>query len=292
LGDGSDFVFSPNFNVGEAWPPSYDELKAEREEPDPYLLFTIRDQNNNVIRKLTTKPKAGINRIKWNLRYAPKNPINLRAPSFYNPFRGRDEGTLVLPGDYTVSLSKSVEGVLSQIAGPVNFKVKSLDNTTLPASNREELIAFQKQTTTLYGSLQALRQTVSEVNNQIRHIKKAIDRAEAPHDELMTDLGKIETEIREVRRQLNSDRVASTLDKDMPLTIGRRIGSITFESFNSTSGPTKTHLDSYKIAIEEFKPLFERVRKIVDQGMKNLENKLEELGAPYTPFRVTDFTNR
>lgn len=78
----------------------------------------------------------------------------------------------------------------------------------------------------------------------------------------------------------------------MPLTIGSRIGSITFESFNSTSGPTKTHLDSYKIAVEEFKPLFERVRKIVDQGMKNLENKLEELGALYTSFRVTDFTNR
>lgn len=65
--------------------PSYDELKAEQMEADPYLLFTIVNSQGEVVRKLTTKPSKGINRINWDLRHASKEPISLTPPPFYNP---------------------------------------------------------------------------------------------------------------------------------------------------------------------------------------------------------------
>ncbi|MDN5204664.1 glycosyl hydrolase [Fulvivirgaceae bacterium BMA10] len=271
--------------------PDYETLKAEREEDKPYLLFTIKDANNRIVRKLTAKPKTGVNRIKWDLRYASKNPINFSSPSFYNPFAGRDEGTLVAPGTYSVSLSKSVDGVISQIAGPVSFKVKSLNNTSLPAANREELVDFQRKIADLSRSLQGAQRTISEINDQLKHMREAINKAEVPQDEFIADLGAIEKAVREIQRQLNSDPVASTLDIDRPLTVGSRVGFIVYEAFYSTSTPTKTHRDSYAIAVEEFKPLLSQIKKLVREDIRQLQDKLENAGAPYTPYTLPDYTD-
>ena len=48
--------------------PSYDALKAEREEEKPYLLFTIKNATGKVIRKLTKSPSKGVNRIHWGFK--------------------------------------------------------------------------------------------------------------------------------------------------------------------------------------------------------------------------------
>ncbi|MCB0656738.1 MAG: hypothetical protein KDC57_11410, partial [Saprospiraceae bacterium] len=41
------------------------------------------------------------------------------------------------------TLSKSENGVITPLAGPVEIEVKALNNTTLPATDREALVAFQ-----------------------------------------------------------------------------------------------------------------------------------------------------
>ena len=57
--------------------PSYNTLMNEQEEPDAYLLFTISDAQGNVVRKIKTDAKKGVNRIVWNFRYTPVTPISL-----------------------------------------------------------------------------------------------------------------------------------------------------------------------------------------------------------------------
>ena len=57
-------------------------------------LFTIKNSNNQVIKKILEKPTKGYNRFHWDLRYEVTSPISFSSPSFYNPFSGR-EGTLV-----------------------------------------------------------------------------------------------------------------------------------------------------------------------------------------------------
>jgi len=52
--------------------PDYENLLKERGEKEPYLLFTIKDTNGNVVRKLTEKPKVGLSRIQWDLSYPSK----------------------------------------------------------------------------------------------------------------------------------------------------------------------------------------------------------------------------
>ena len=57
-----------------------------------------------------------------------------------------------------------------------------------------------------------------------------------------------------------------------------------YEQKYSTASPTVTHLESFKIATEEFVPIKEKIEDLVED-VKNLEKKLKEIGAPYTKGR-------
>jgi len=263
--------------------PSYDDLVAERNEEKPMLWFTIRDGRNNIVRKIEKSPGKGVQRVEWDLRTPSKNPISFGSRGFYNPFAGKEEGTLVAPGKYSVELALWHNGEVSQLAGPVFFNVIPLDNTTMPAENRDALVAFKKEVNELSRALQGTQRALGQLQNELRHIRKAIARIEQPTEILLTDVRNIESELRDIRKGLNGDAVAGTLDIDKPPSISRRVRFVMFEQKYSTSTPTGTHINSLAIADEEFRPLLERVRKVTDVDMLQLREKLQKAGAPYTP---------
>ncbi|HPD33514.1 MAG TPA: glycosyl hydrolase, partial [Candidatus Kapabacteria bacterium] len=60
---------------GEEAPyPTLEQLTKEDLEESPYLLFSIYDQNNQLVRNLTASATAGIHRISWDLRYPDLSP--------------------------------------------------------------------------------------------------------------------------------------------------------------------------------------------------------------------------
>ncbi len=267
--------------------PSYDDLKAEREEKAPQLLLTIRNSQGNVVKKITTKPSKGLNRITWDLRYTDTDPINLSKPSFYNPWGDSDKGILVSPGNYTVSLSKIVSDVVTEIAEPVSFTIKALDNRSLPATDRMALNDFNRKVLKLSGSVGAAQQTIREIRNRMRHINDALVRAEVPHDsDLITNARNLEKAVAEINVKLSGDGVASTLDIGRPPSVGNRVGMLVYQLFASTSDPTQTNRDSYVIAVEEFKPVLSALQKLVSEDLKSLQDQLVEAGAPYTPYAI------
>jgi len=272
--------------------PTYEELAAEREEPDPQLLFTITDTRGNIVRKLLTKPKKGLNRIAWDLRYASVEPIRLKKSDFYNPFSGKEEGVQVPPGRYQVQLSKLVDGQETALAGPVSFEVKALEHETLPAENRQELAQFKRELLDLHRAVEGAQRTVSEVDDQLRHMHEAIKRTEVEQAGLMKDALAVEDKLRDIRRRLNGDPIASTLDQDVPPPVSRRVGFLVYATYYSTAEPGRDHRRTLAIAQEEFKPVLQDLRQLVNTDLKRLQDKLEEAGAPYTPSRLPDYTGQ
>ncbi len=267
--------------------PTYDALKNERTEIDPFLIFTVKDSEGNTVRNLKATPKKGVNRVHWDLRYSSDDPIRLSKPSFYNPFAGVSEGNLVSPGDYTVELSLYEKGAYSAIGSTISFTVKALDNTVLPASNRGEKLAFQRQVSELSRQVAATRQRMSELNNQLRHAEKAILLTEKNHADLFGQYEAIKGELTELGYLLNGDPVARTLDMDKVPTVSQRIGILNYEQFNTTSDPTATHKMVYEIALDEYQPLKARLVNLLED-FGALQAQLEASGAPYTPYQFKD----
>ncbi|MDX1407746.1 MAG: hypothetical protein R3330_06420, partial [Saprospiraceae bacterium] len=270
--------------------PTYEELEAERLEEDPVLYFTIRDDDGTIVRKLETRHGKGVQRISWDLRTAPKDPISLSRPSFYNPFAGQDEGTLAAPGIYSVTMSLWHNGEMRDLAPPVTFEVIPLNNTTMPARDRDALAEFKAEVTELSRAVQGTQRAIGQVDNELRHIRKAIDHVEVPTEELMANVLAIEEDLRSIRRDLNGDPIAGELDMDMPPSVANRIGFINFEQKYSTAEPTGTHRMSLQIAQEEFGPILDRLRAVVEDDLAALRDKLQKIGAPYTPGALPDLT--
>ena len=171
--------------------PSYDELKAEMNESKAELLFTIRNSENHVVKKISRKPTKGFSRFQWNLRYEPTNPINLSSSSFYNPFAGTTEGTLVEPGEYTIEMDYVVGGNITQLVEPKKFSVTLLDNTVLPAEDRNEKVKFQREVSKMRGEISSYSNILSEIKNKIRYFEVAIMKLERPLGDLLPELNKI-----------------------------------------------------------------------------------------------------
>lgn len=271
--------------------PSYETLKAEREENKPELVFTIKNSSGKVVHKTFRPAKKGVQRFHWNLRFTPQNPIDLGKPAFYNPFSGNDEGTLVAPGTYTIAMGLLENGNLKILAPEVSFEVKALDNVEMPAENREEKVNFQKALAKVQADMGVAQKLLSESRNKLKYIKAAVKRSEQPIGSWSSDIDGIEDQLDAVQLELYGDPVKRRLDIDQPLSPASRLRSIGFEQKYSTATPTKTHRDSYTIAKEAIANIKSKMERIFNTEVKALEKKLIDAGAPYTPGRGYDPKN-
>jgi len=265
--------------------PSYAELKAEREEKKPQLLFIIKDDKDREVKKEFKPMASGIQRFSWNLRYTLQDPIDLSSPSFYNPWAGKDEGTLVDPGTYTVSMYEYNQGNMTLLEGPVNFEVKALMNSVMPAEDRDAKVDFQRAVAQLVADYGTTQSMMYEINEKLRYMKVAIKRSEKPLADLSKRLIAIEKQMKTFSETLYGDPVKRRLDMDQPRSIAGYIGSVGWEQKYTTSAPTKTHRDAYQIASEGLTPLKKQVETLYNVTLKNLEKDLVASGAGYTPGR-------
>ncbi len=265
--------------------PNYEFLKTEQDEEEAQLLFTIKNDGGTVVKKEFIKPAKGVQRFHWDLRFTPQDPIDLSTSSFYNPFSGKDEGTLVAPGTYSVDMQLYTNGLLTRLADAVEFEVNALENNTLPAEDRNAKVAFQREVSMLQADYQVCQNIMEESNNKLKYIKAAIKRSEQPFGELSKSVKDIENKLKEIDVALYGDPIKYKLDISQPQATANRIGIMGYEQKYSTSTPTKTHTDNYAIARAEIDTLKKKVETIFNTDIKQLENKLIQSRAPYTPGR-------
>ena len=70
-----------------------------------------------------------------------------------------------------------------------------------------------------------------------------------------------------------------------PMSLNRRLGSLVYARYSSSSGVTQTEKDNYKILKEELQPVLDKL-KTVHQEVKALNEELEDIGVPWTPGRI------
>ena len=265
--------------------PSYDELSQETNEFKTKLVFTIKNSDGLVVKKVFKTPKKGIQRFKWDLRYEEKVPVSFNTSSFYNPFAGVSEGTLVNPGIYTVEMDL-FDGVSSTKIVEIDFSIFPLDNSIMPATNREEKVAFQRRVSSLEGKMLESGNMLDQAKNKIKYFNEAIKIVEAPLGELSYLIRSVEAKIKDINVRFYGNSIKSKLDIEQIPTAYSRLMSILYEQKYSTSSPTKTHIESFIIADDEFAPIYNEIKNLLKIDIKEIEDKLKIIDAPYTPGRL------
>jgi len=267
--------------------PKWDELRAEEREEKPAILLTIKDAEGNVVRRLSgaSAGSAGMQRVVWDLRFPPANPTSLEAPPD-NPFVDPPVGPMVLPGNYTVTLSKRIDGVETQLGAPQTFETVPLGIASLPAEDRKGLLAFQRKTARLQRAVLGAGQVVAETQRRFDFIKRALQNTPEADPALLTESRGLENRLQDLQTKLSGDRLIQRYNDPTPPSIIDRVQDIVGGHWTSTSVATQTFQEGYQIAAEEFATVLENLRGLVENDVVKFEEKLEQLNAPWTPGRV------
>ncbi len=272
---------------GDVYYPSFDEIRAEAEEEKPYLLFIIKDVDGNEVKKIKTDAKKGINRITWNYRYSSTSPVSLQAEEI-GRYSSSDDGQLALPGAFTVELYQSINGGLTQLHEPKRFEVELLNNTTLPAENKRELLAFQKEVQELRRSVSGASTIIGETEERLSHIKAAIEQVPGVSLDLMKNVKAIESEITLLKYEMYGDYEISKHDFETNKGIQSMVGYVIYQLWYTTSAPTDTQRSQIESAQRLYEPWLTRLKgQIVE--VESLEGILSSFSAPYTPNQGRDW---
>jgi photosystem II stability/assembly factor-like uncharacterized protein len=274
--------------------PVAEDLRKEETEEDPYLVFAIRDDSGEPVRKLYTKASKGINRIAWDLRYSSTDAVTGSAGSSFrrgggegeNRFASSEPGLLVMPGTYSVELYMVAKGEVKKLVEPVTFKTTLLAHATLPIQDHGKLVSFQREVSELSRVMSGSRQLAREQQSKLTTIRQALKQSPGA-GELLGTVMDLEEEVRDILYILEGPVAAASWEElpPMQMPLNRRLGVMIRTHWSSTSELTKTETDQLAILREEFPPVLERIGQVV-AGIKGVEAQLDALDAPWTPGRM------
>jgi len=267
-----------------------EEIRTEEKEIPPYLIFTIKDSKGNIVRKLSASPSKGTSRINWDLRYANNNNVDLKEDKF-DPFSAGQGGILAMPGKYNLTMAMVFNGEVKELAGPVEFETKVLNNSSLPPADRAELIAFQDKVSSLINAVNGADEYARELMRRTQFVKQAIQNTPATPFGMMDKAIAVEKKLENIVWALNGQVPAASDEENLPAkpAVQTRLGAILEASYGNTSAPTRTQRDQYALLEEEFPPILLQLKEIGETDLKALEDELDILGAPWTPGRVPDW---
>ena len=259
--------------------PGWDALEDERMQAEPKIWLTVRDENGMVVRKISGPVKKGFHRVSWNLRYPDKSVINVNGKKKSDEWGPRAFG-MVTPGNYSVVLSKEIDGVVTELSEPVTFKVVPLRQGALKGSEPDVVVSFWRELNDLKGELSTYSLKLQKGLKKVKAMQLSLSNAENQPGELDTQLHNLRMELTKIDRRMNGNRSKKEVgEKDTP-TVFYRLQATQNGVANSTYGPTPTNIQSLEIAKKEFAVLSKDLNMLIDQKIPEMEEALKEAGAP------------
>ncbi|HEY0371313.1 MAG TPA: glycosyl hydrolase [Thermoanaerobaculia bacterium] len=264
--------------------PTWEQLRTEERELDPAVVLAISDETGNVIRRVSGPVKAGFQRVAWDLRYPPPAPIELTEPE-PDPFGTIIVGPLVVPGSYRAQLFKRIDGVETALGQPQPFNVVPLYLSTMTENDRREVLAFQKRAAKLQREAMGANNLVTDALTRVQYIRRALDQIEGGDAQLTARVNALDMALRDIAETLGGDTIRQQRSEPAPPALLDRVNN-SVAGLLSTQPPTQTHRESLALAEQQFGPLAERLRQLIDGELASIEKRMNELGAPWTPGRL------
>ena len=269
--------------AGEDTPfAGWDALDAEKREPGPAIVLTVRDASNKVVRRLYGPTTSGIHRVAWDLRRPAVEAIGLT--SSYKYARPQEpEGVLVGPGTYTVTLSRRQDGETEDLAGPVPFEVVPLrEGGALPGADPAVVAAFWARTASLSRSMTAASQAMKEAHERLRRLETALDRSASAPAGLDDQLDDLRRTLDGLREALYGNATRGELEKAQTPTVQGRLGFAAGGTSSSTYGPTPAHEENLRLAEEGFSKVRADLNRFLTEELPAFEANLRAAGAPWS----------
>ena len=261
---------------------SWDTILKEQREDAPAIVFTVTDGDGNIVRQIEGPVEAGFHRVSWNLRYP--------ALDAWEPVEDPEDedeegaGVLVVPGSYSVSMHKRVDGVLSDLGQRQSFEVVSIREPTLPGSTQEQRVVFESQIDELIRASSGTVAAIDEVIAELVAVKDVLGRSTTD-----ASLYEIANSIQQ-RMTMQRDRLRGNETRDIfkdwdEVSLSDRLWHARFDASSGAYGPTPEQRESLQIGRALYEDVTRQLSGLVDGEYATLKEALDTARVPWTPGR-------
>jgi hypothetical protein len=253
--------------------PTFEELRAEKNEENAQMVLIISDSENTEIRRLITTPQKGIQRVNWNLRKTSSNPSNKNNAS------DKNNGFLVTAGNYSLDVVLLKNGKVDTIVRNERFVVKPLFDSIQINSNNDDLNRFKNEVSNVAKRLNKASSILNEANTRINNIIYALK--EYPN----TNFGHLE-QARAIKLKLdscsilmNGDALKTSKEFETYPGFVQRFGLLEYSLYDNTYKVTSTQKRILEIVNEEYDVFHEQLEQLLPE-INSILNELIQQGVP------------
>jgi len=254
--------------------PSWDALKEEDFEQKSTLIFTVRDSEGNLVRRIKAPAKKGFNRINWDLRYPGFDTVTTKGDM--------DSGWFVVPGTYSVSMSKVVNGVETQYDDSQSFEVVSIDNRTFPSLDRKADLEFDMKAGRLYNAITGASKYLGELESRIKHINVATTETLGLDQNTIELAHQMLRDVKEIKLLLNGNSVVSKRAEPTATSVSGYIGYLLWSRNESTSPVNGQQKLRFKRASEGYADIYQRIKQLAE-SITLTEEAIAKAGGNWMP---------
>ena len=232
--------------------PTKKELEGEAKEKSPKTLLTILSEDGKVIRRIPGKNKKGYHENYWDLRTF----------SYRNIEDEQDfSGALVPPGKYSVYLEEFENNIFKALSEKFSFNVIPIASKS-SKTERESLFEFQIKFDKLFADVEKL---IDDINNKIKKVDEEINKLiKSENKKDLSELNNKKGKLMDLRMELTGTISLNYADvfSGSPLSLLRRLGSMNWELYSTTSKQTKTHEKTLNISKEKYEEVLNKFKKL------------------------------
>ena len=256
--------------------PTWNELRMEDNEPEPFVVLTVKDEAGNIIRRLKAETTEGISRVTWDLCYASSDAVTSG-----DGFTDVSEGHIVAPGKYSVSISYFYDGKFFETSENKSFEVLPLKNKTLPPADYNAVVAFQKEVAEFHSLAQETFSTFNVMKKEISAMKTALWACGNATNEHFTMAFEIENKLNLISIKLYGDETISSRNENQTPSFSERIDEVIWAGYSWSGEQTQTIKNEIVLLQKLQEELNSEIMLIYNNEFLKLKNTLQQIGAPF-----------
>ena len=250
--------------------PTLDQLQAEDWEEGAYLLFAVSDESGTEVARFTRADSKGIQRFTWNGRYSSTAFISDNGSPKTNP----GTTTFVKPGNYTISVYRSTNGVLNPLIEDHKFVVNHLYD--YESIDHE----FNRSVDAVYAASNRVDENYKQLVDRLKTLSAGLRNTPGASVEDLTAARALDLELKKVDEFLHGEKSRSKREMETAPSLEGVVGLLAWGAWNHRGSPTgtmKNQLTDAKLMLADV----ESTLKQIEISMNELIEKAKQQGVPY-----------
>lgn len=260
--------------------PSWDALEQEAFEAPVEIIFTITDEQDQVVKKIRTAAKKGLHRINWDLKYPHFGPVSLKGNA--------DGGPHVVPGTYHVSMAKLVNGKEVAYEQSQTFEVTEIDNRTFPSGDRGQDRQFDVKVARLSNAIEGTQTFIKALSTRLDYVDKGITQTPLIDASMLEQVQTLRKQLKTIEFKLAGNAVIRSHSEPVAESIADMINFVKWSRRENTHGVTEEQVKRFNYSNDGYQAIYPQIKDL-DKAVLELEHALLNQESGYLPGTLPVF---